>query len=415
VKLGLPGEGRLEALFHSSLTRVVLPDLGADDNVIPASLISELEAAGLLVPLRTLPSPMTVDLAVQGPGLSTLVTRQAKLTIELQLPAGPLHLRNVKWLVAENDMDEVLRGRPSLNALGIDAEARFAAVLDTFQDMDCETIPSVVTGGRLSRILIHRDLKSKGFGGTEPQADPSPDTSPIMSCSPALLVPARADLAATPVVYGDRDPIQNGSLLDLPSTLSDMNLFDAIEGMLSMTSDQGLTPSVAESLRTLVFEFADIWRLGFSSEPPARLPPMQISLQPGAAPVRVRVRKYPVEQRAFLTGFVNELVSHGLEYRNPHATWCCAPLLVPKEGPGGFRFTVDLRPVNKVTIASPWPMPLLESELSRVAGCYGALAMCMIGCAGPPTPSKYRMYHTLVAAPAFLVISTIGPSATVLL
>jgi hypothetical protein len=45
---------------------------------------------------------------------------------------------------------------------------------------------------------------------------------------------------------------------------------------------------------------------------------------------------------------------------------------------------------------------------------YDALAICMIGCAGPPTPSKYWMYHTLVAAPAFLAISTIGPSATVL-
>jgi hypothetical protein len=52
---------------------------------------------------------------------------------------------------------------------------------------------------------------------------------------------------------------------------------------------------------------------------------------------------------------------------------------------------------------------------SADASCYGALAMYMIGCAGPPTPSKCRMYHTLVAAPAFLVFSTIGPSTTVLL
>ena len=57
----------------------------------------------------------------------------------------------------------------------------------------------------------------------------------------------------------------------------------------------------------------------------------------------------------------------------------------------------------------------LFAEKSRGEGkCYGALAMCMIGCAGPPTPSKIRMYHTLVAAPAFLAIFTIGPSATVL-
>jgi hypothetical protein len=38
--------------------------------------------------------------------------------------------------------------------------------------------------------------------------------------------------------------------------------------------------------------------------------------------------------------------------------------------------------------------------------CYGARAMNMIGCAGPPTPSKIRMNHTLVAAPAFLAISS---------
>jgi hypothetical protein len=51
---------------------------------------------------------------------------------------------------------------------------------------------------------------------------------------------------------------------------------------------------------------------------------------------------------------------------------------------------------------------------SALYRCYGSLAMCMIGCAGSPTPSKIRMYHTLVAAPAFLAIFTIGPSATVL-
>jgi hypothetical protein len=46
--------------------------------------------------------------------------------------------------------------------------------------------------------------------------------------------------------------------------------------------------------------------------------------------------------------------------------------------------------------------------------CYGVLAMCIIGCAGPPTPSKIRMYHTLIVAPAFLASFTIGSSATVL-
>jgi hypothetical protein len=144
-----------------------------------------------------------------------------------------------------------------------------AAVRDTFQDLDCEAIPSVVAGGRLSRILIHRDLTSQGYSGTEPTTDNSPDTSPTKSGSPA-----------TPVVNGDRDhdPIENRSLLDLPSTLSDANLSDSIEGMLTMASAKGQSPTMAPKLRTLVLEFADIWRLGFNSGPPARLPPMQVFL-----------------------------------------------------------------------------------------------------------------------------------------
>ena len=40
-------------------------------------------------------------------------------------------------------------------------------------------------------------------------------------------------------------------------------------------------------------------------------------------------------------------------------------------------------------------------------------AMIMIGCAGPRTPAKFQMYHTLVAAPAFLIM--ICFSATVFL
>jgi hypothetical protein len=41
--------------------------------------------------------------------------------------------------------------------------------------------------------------------------------------------------------------------------------------------------------------------------------------------------------------------------------------------------------------------------------------MGMIGCTGPQTPSKFRMYHTLATTPAFLINDTIGPSATNLL
>lgn len=59
------------------------------------------------------------------------------------------------------------------------------------------------------------------------------------------------------------------------------------------------------------------------------------------------------------------LVENGHAYRIPNATWCSAPLIVPQEGSTKFRSTVDLRPFN---IPTPWPIPYLDSEFRRVAG-----------------------------------------------
>jgi hypothetical protein len=47
--------------------------------------------------------------------------------------------------------------------------------------------------------------------------------------------------------------------------------------------------------------------------------------------------------------------------------------------------------------------------------CFGELSMCMIGCAGPPMPSKIRMYHTLVNRTGIPRYFTISPSTTVLM
>jgi hypothetical protein len=128
-----------------------LLDLGSDDSLVPQTLIQALEEAGMFVPSRTLDTPVNFDLAIKG--TTATITRQAQLTVELKLPAGPLRLRNVFWLVAEHDMGEVLIGRPLLNSLGIDAPKHLAAARQTFQDMDCSAVPSALAGGKLSRLL----------------------------------------------------------------------------------------------------------------------------------------------------------------------------------------------------------------------------------------------------------------------
>lgn len=57
-----------------------------------------------------------------------------------------------------------------------------------------------------------------------------------------------------------------------------------------------------------------------------------------------------------------------MAYFNPTSSWACAPLLVPKASVVQYRFTVDLRPVNRFTVKHQFPMPNLQQELIRISG-----------------------------------------------
>jgi hypothetical protein len=152
-------EGRVRISFGSAQKYVALLDSGADDNITPRSLLQELDTARLFIARHTLAKPFSVELTVKGPGMFTVVKEQAQLTVELHLSSGPLRLRNVKWLVAENGMDEVLLGRPLLKALGLDAPSHLEAVRENCQDLDCSKIATVNGTGRLSRVLTSREYR----------------------------------------------------------------------------------------------------------------------------------------------------------------------------------------------------------------------------------------------------------------
>lgn len=107
----------------------------------------------------------------------------------------------------------------------------------------------------------------------------------------------------------------------------------------------------------------DVFRTSFSAGPPTKLSPIQIELTHDARPVKVKLQKYSSKQRTFLQKFVNDLIENGMVYPNPTSAWADEALLVPKLG-AQFRFTVDLRLVNKYTVRHQFPMPNLEHEMT---------------------------------------------------
>ena len=410
-----PPSGRVKVTFESVFDTIALPDSGADDNVIPRSLVQALEEAGIFVPTRSLKKPVRIELALQGPSLSCEVRQQAQLTVDLNLVAGPLRLRRCNWLIVEQGMDEVLIGRPLLEALGLNACEHLSSVRDEYQDMDCSTIPSASAGGKLTRLLLQEiedttdsqnvpltgQVLSEAVSSPLPQkatpwspatADDAQDprvrlpaacASPTMATDQALNavtfrdVVMKTDCSATQaptrgdsVTYGelDLDPIDVPQLLDLPDKADLGEKLSSLEVMINQATNNGLPPESVPTLRQLVHDFEDIWSSSLQAGPPANVPPLVINLRSDAVPVRVRSRCYSQDKRDFLARFVAQLEAAGMIYRNPRAAWCSAPLLVPKPGPAQFRFTVDLRPVNKQTVPCSWPMPHVESELARLRG-----------------------------------------------
>jgi hypothetical protein len=64
-------------------------------------------------------------------------------------------------------------------------------------------------------------------------------------------------------------------------------LADAIEGLLTSAEKAGMARDGAQSLRQLVTECKDVFRLKLGADPPTNVKPLVIKLRDGAEPVRI--------------------------------------------------------------------------------------------------------------------------------
>jgi hypothetical protein len=145
-------------------------------------------------------------------------------------------------------------------------------------------------------------------------------------------------------------------------------LADAIEGLISTAEQAGMSQDDVQSLRQLVTECKDVFRLKLGADPPANVKPFVIRLRDGAEPVRMSARKYAPPQLKFMRDRIRELEELGLVYKNIGAEWASPPLILPKPGPDQYRMTVDLRVSNASTKPTAWPMPNLQDELHDLHG-----------------------------------------------
>jgi hypothetical protein len=123
--------------------------------------------------------------------------------------------------------------------------------------------------------------------------------------------------------------------------------------------------SVDGLLPALLDEFAAIFNEP-SGMPPPRSQDHAISLIPGSQPVAVRPYRYPVAHKDELERQCSAMLEQGLIRRSSSAF--SSPMILVKKADGAWRFCVDYRALNAITVKNAYPIPVVDELLDELNG-----------------------------------------------
>lgn len=328
-------------------------DTGSDlSAAISSSIIKFLDSKGVFVATRGI---RTVKDLIAADGRKINNNGEAQICPLIQTAAGPLRLRNINVRIIDSEDDdasagydcagEIFLGNPLLQAAGLHVKDFFADQIDHLASVDFGTILTEEPLAKIGKL-------GKALSGTNRD---------INSESSELSIAEKV----SSTILSDVDDID---YKDVDIGVVDL---DVVHQEIQSMTDRSVSSVSSDEemlLKSLTEEFKDIFRVRLGADPPVDVPPMEIKFEQKERPVKVKQRSYSPRQMEFLKSKVEELVDAKFIFRNNASKWACAPLVVPKSGEEGFRFTVDLRPVNAQTKRNVWPMPNTEAMLSTLAG-----------------------------------------------
>lgn len=116
-----------------------------------------------------------------------------------------------------------------------------------------------------------------------------------------------------------------------------------------------------------VVEILDQFQVVFS-EPKQLQCDHSIPLIPGAKPVNIRPYRYTPEQKSEIEEQVKEMLKAGLIV--PSTSPFSSPVLLVKKKDQTWRFCVDFRHLNMITIKNTYPLPVIDELLDELSGSH---------------------------------------------
>ncbi|XP_061341120.1 uncharacterized protein LOC133287507 [Gastrolobium bilobum] len=124
-------------------------------------------------------------------------------------------------------------------------------------------------------------------------------------------------------------------------------------------------PAVHTEVTILINEFDTLF------QEPTELPPHrqldhQIHLQPNSAPVNVRPYRYPHFQKGEIEKQVKMMLDSG--FIRTSTSPFSSPVLLVKKKDGSWRFCIDFRALNSITIRDRFPIPTADELMDELGG-----------------------------------------------
>jgi hypothetical protein len=137
---------------------------------------------------------------------------------------------------------------------------------------------------------------------------------------------------------------------------------------LCIISPQATHSSTVQLLPAEIQSLID--QFGILFEEPQGLPPSRacdhaIPLIPGARPVNIRPYRYPPSMKTKIEKQIAEMLAQGLI--QPSASLFSSPVLLVKKKDGTYRFYVDFRHLNALTLKSKFPVPVFDQLMDELS------------------------------------------------
>lgn len=126
-----------------------------------------------------------------------------------------------------------------------------------------------------------------------------------------------------------------------------------------------LPQSVPLEVQSLLQQYEDVFE-DPQTLPPSRLQDHHIPLLPNTAPVNARPYRYSPLEKDEIERQVKELLTKGLIV--PNNSPFASPVLLVQKKDGTWRFCIDYRKLNDLTVKNRFPMPLVDEIIDELAG-----------------------------------------------